>query len=237
MPNHVKNKIEFQCDDEVMKSIFEKYNTHYNETPKRAYDESIVCHSKDDKNKIGWYDEITNIFITRDKDEERFGMPEDYEYIINDTWDHFPDFDKVIPQPENIFRGNLSTDDEERCASEGIPTWYDWNRENWGTKWNSYSLKKINENVFTFDTAWNSVPKIITRMSKDFPDVRIVYTYADEDTGYNCGKLIFQDGEIVSYKPTGGSKEAYELAFELRPECKDDYILVDGDYKYKEEEE
>jgi hypothetical protein len=41
----------------------------------------------------------------------------------------------MAPQPENMFHGNLGTKEREECAEQGIPNWYDWNVENWGTKW------------------------------------------------------------------------------------------------------
>jgi hypothetical protein len=41
----------------------------------------------------------------------------------------------MVPQPDNIFRGNLGTKEREECAEQGIPNWYDWNVSNWGTKW------------------------------------------------------------------------------------------------------
>ena len=41
----------------------------------------------------------------------------------------------LCPQPDDLFKGNLGPAEREMCAAEGIPNWYDWNCENWGTKW------------------------------------------------------------------------------------------------------
>ena len=46
------------------------------------------------------------------------------------------DFNHFIPQPDNIFRGNLGDKEEKMCEEQGIPNWYRWNNQNWGTKWN-----------------------------------------------------------------------------------------------------
>lgn len=49
------------------------------------------------------------------------------------------DFSKVIPFPDNIYQGNLGS--EER-AKYGKDNWYDWNIDHWGTKWNSYDVRR-----------------------------------------------------------------------------------------------
>ena len=37
------------------------------------------------------------------------------------------DFNHFIPQPDNIYRGSISFDDEQRLEKDGIPNWYQWN--------------------------------------------------------------------------------------------------------------
>lgn len=119
----------------------------------------------------------------------------------------------------------------------GFACWYDWQSANWGTKWNSYSCEKKEGNVWEFDTAWNGVPKIVSEISKAFPEIEIVYEYSDEDTGSNCGTNIYEDGELKETNiPENGSNEAYDLAFKLRPEYAESYHLVNGVYEYKDDE-
>lgn len=119
----------------------------------------------------------------------------------------------------------------------GYATWYEWSCAKWGTKCNSYSCEHENDNVWLFDTAWSGVPDIIEAMSKQFPDVTINYDYADEDTGYNVGIYVFKDGLVSHTEIENGSKEAYELAFKLRPEYAEHYHLVDGNYEYKDNDD
>ena len=238
MPNHVKNKIEFICDRDLMKNIFLKYNTHFPATLYRAHDNTIVCRKNGEDFSVGWFNDKTGVFNTREENTEQVGLPEGWEFEVKQAIDHFPDFNKVIPQPDNIFNGDLGREEEEMCRRDGRPTWYDWNRSNWGTKWNSYECEKLDDNIFIFETAWSRVECIIGKISQDFPDAKIIYTYADEDTGYNCGRLIFEKGQLQSsYIPADNTKEAYDIAFELRPHYKDDYMLDGDNYKSKDDEE
>lgn len=76
------------------------------------------------------------------------------------------DFNAIIPPPDNMFSGNLGADEREQCAREGIPNWYDWQVENWGTKWNAYDQNcnfdaKYGVLDIKFDTAWSPPVPII----------------------------------------------------------------------------
>lgn len=129
----------------------------------------------------------------------------------------------------------------EKCCKAyeetGYVYWYDWNNSNWGTKWDVYSCEREDFNTFTFETAWNAIPNAIQKISEQNPKVKIYYDYADEDTGYNCGQYVFESGNVILENiPQGGTKEAYDLAFNLRPDHADYYELVDGNYQSKDED-
>lgn len=133
---------------------------------------------------------------------------------------------------ENLAKGIVN------LKKYGHATWYNWSIENWGTKWNSYDCEAKGDNVFEFDTAWNGVPKLIFAIAQAFPEVKITYEYSDEDTSSNCGIYVFEGGFQAKDKIfENGSKEAYEHAFKLRPEYAENYVLVDGNYQYKEDSE
>ncbi len=121
-------------------------------------------------------------------------------------------------------------------AQHDAPTWYEWSRKHWGTKWNACHSEQT-DNAITFETAWNGVTALMVALSKKFPNVSFEYSYADENTAYNCGKYKIAAGRIISeVLPDGGSKEAYELYFELHPEDRKYYEFTDGQYRYKEDE-
>lgn len=124
----------------------------------------------------------------------------------------------------------------EAYEKTGFCYWYDWNIANWGTKWNSYSHKKLAWNIFKFETAWSGVPKLIEIVSEMFPGVRFIYKYADEDFGYNTAGFVFENGLQSEVRPEGGSKEAYELAFMVCPEKREYYIFDGENYTYKDDE-
>jgi len=121
------------------------------------------------------------------------------------------DFNKLIPMPEYIFRGNLGAEERYKYGKDN---WYDWSIENWGTKWNAYTIRWFSSCVW-FETAWTSVPKIVKALSEKFPDVEMNYSWADEACGYNVGSIRgIRNGDFDNadtFIPDEGSKEAFEL--------------------------
>ncbi len=121
----------------------------------------------------------------------------------------------------------------------GSTSWYEWAIANWGTKWNAYSQgdKRNTEDTIYFQTAWSSPLELIRKLSELFPLVKIELTYADEDSGNNTGKIIFEKGEAIDIiQPESQSIEGYDIYFELNPESKSEFKLVNGKYEYIEEE-
>ena len=230
MPNHITNRIELFGTEEQIKEVLDKYSTFYPETPSKSLGGEIVYTHKE-TGKYGWLDEKTNKFQMGHGDDKTIlnGVPEDFEIDMERAFTRFPDFDKVLPMPKAV----------EASFDEGgiSPLWYSWSNDNWGTKWNSYSHIKVEDNIFIFQTAWSAVPKILEEISLNFPDVEIHYEWADEDTSYNTGTILLKNGIIDVNLLDGGSKEAYELFFKLRPDDKKYYKLVDGNYEYDEDEE
>jgi hypothetical protein len=116
----------------------------------------------------------------------------------------------------------------------GYFSWHGWSNKNWGTKWNAYSQKEEAKNTLIFETAWAGVVDLMESLSKKFPDIKLFYEWADEDTGSNCGQCEYLNGIIKLNKFESGSDDAYELAFKLDPEAKNSYKKVNGKYEYTE---
>lgn len=165
-----------------------------------------------------------------------------FDAIAGDSFDDGTkrkiDFNKIVPQPANIFNGNLSEEDRKRCDREGRPNWYDWNSEHWGTKWNAYQQgdKRDTPDTIHFQTAWACPAPVVEALAKMFPDVEMSWDYADEDSGSNVGRIILKGGLVFETEIENQSTEAYDLYFELHPDRREDFILVDGEYQYKDED-
>ena len=151
----------------------------------------------------------------------------DSEQIIN--------FEKIIPPPENIFRGNIGNKEREYCEKNNIPNWYDWNTANWGTKWNA-SYCELNSNqeghmVLLFETAWALPVPILERIEEmvrqDFKKIEIYGEFIEES--YAVAGTIFidkdeavvreiqmsfnYDDEDESGTVTATDEEGYEFKF------------------------
>lgn len=144
--------------------------------------------------------------------EER-GAGDKYVYEPIDMEEKFVDFELIVPQPENIETGGCNGSHEEN-----VICWYQWNIENWGTKWNA-TRTSYDENAgsILFETAWSFPAPVIYELSKKFPDHVLHVQFADEDLGYNVGEAWIQDGEAVEVNESiqYGSDEACELAAQL----------------------
>lgn len=156
------------------------------------------------------------------------------------------DFNKIIPQPEGLYMGDLGIRERELYKENN---WYDWRCTNWGTKWNSYGYEDgvayyEDQNQICFLTANRSPSQVIKALSKQYPDVLFNLRYADEDFGYNTGAISYESGEITETNiPHPGTLEAQKFAadvmgIELRfyQEYGYGYVLsVEGDcYEYCE---
>tara|TARA_R110000737_G_scaffold273804_1_gene280621 strand:- start:151 stop:564 length:414 start_codon:yes stop_codon:yes gene_type:complete len=106
------------------------------------------------------------------------------------------DFEKIIPKPENCFTDDISMKDREKCEAEGIPNWYDWCIDNWGTKWNACHQEKCEQVdggayislTYKFDTAWSYPEPIIEQLRKEWDKLEFYGGWIEE--GYqSCGQI------------------------------------------------
>ena len=118
------------------------------------------------------------------------------------------DFNKIIPMPDTVFKGNIGTEEREKYGEDN---WYDWSIKNWGCKWNASDVMVDEDSqTFAFTTPWSAPIKIIEAFAKIVPDMSFVWTFADEDRGNNTGKVLCEDGELFGGYDPDGSSDALE---------------------------
>ena len=122
------------------------------------------------------------------------------------------DFEKIIPMPPNIFRGNMG---KEEWKIYGRNNWYDWSIENWDTKWNASSGYRHNDKCIVFDTAWSLPYNIYCELAEKYPKAIIEVMYADEDIGSYCGHFKLRYGTndllIIDYPMSDPKRFANRL--------------------------
>ena len=121
---------------------------------------------------------------------EKEKLQEILDYIKSD--DHIFDFNKVIPMPDHVFKGDLGP--QVNLFSED--NWYGWSCNNWGTKWNACYSRVDGDSIY-FWTAWSPCLPVVKELSRIFPDVPFVLSFVDEGGGFS-GKENYYGGEIVS---------------------------------------
>jgi hypothetical protein len=69
----------------------------------------------------------------------------------------------------------------------GFASWYPWNIENWGTKWNSYSFRHVADEPleFIFETAWGFPEPVFLAIAREYPTLHFKCLTFDE--GWNFG--------------------------------------------------
>ena len=116
------------------------------------------------------------------------------------------------------------------------PNWYSFHLDKWGTKWNSYGANVRKGDSLEYETA-NGYPKpVVEELSRKWPDVEFDLTAADEDIGSYTIKGTFKNGVFDGVEEHRTPK-AFDIAFEMFPEYKEEYRQEeDGTWSYNDEE-
>lgn len=138
------------------------------------------------------------------------------------------DFEKIIPMPEDIYRGNVGAAEMKKYGGK---TWADWAPAHWGTKWNSYGYDESvdyseNKDSLFFLTAWSAPHPVVAKLAEMFPAVTFEHEWADEDIGVNCGRRVYYDGELTDeYYPDYGKESVEFAAAVMDRQLEEDYGL------------
>jgi len=132
-------------------------------------------------------------------------------------------FDKIIPMPDNIYRGDLGKREMELYGSAN---WYDWRISHWGTKWDAYNSSfNESDNTLWFDTAWSCPIPVLNKLAEICCQNGIEFEgeWADEDCGCNVGVFwsVNHVDEVYDFCHTSlddMTDEAYDIYVKLKGE-------------------
>ena len=234
MPNHVQNNIKFFCSEERLREILEAIMYDPNgDNEDRGYGtidfERITAMPPDlDIESGSRTTEGIEMYLTSlNPRATYFGKDkmnaEEFDALvtkINEGKRYPYKYELSIYEMDNMFDSadirartlELGKKAVENFQKYGAPTWFEWRRDNWGTKWNSYSNFYDNGDTIYCQTAWSAPKAAIKTLSSMYPDVPMEMQYADEDIGSNCGRLRFAGGDIVEEYHPKGNKEAIDFA-------------------------
>lgn len=112
-------------------------------------------------------------------------------------------FNKLVPEPDNLFRSNISSEQEEWLSEHGYPSWYKWHNANWDTKWDACDpeVRWLDDNdvEIEFDTAWScpySVWYAIGELAESL-GIEFEGVFADEDFGGAMGCMNKELGDEI----------------------------------------
>ena len=95
-------------------------------------------------------------------------------------------------------QAELEVKQAENRAKYGAKDWYDWNCNNWGTKWGDEDTDLVGSEGdtkihFYFNSAWSPPIEGIAHISKMFPSLEFVLSYEEMGMGF-YGLATFDDG-------------------------------------------
>lgn len=133
------------------------------------------------------------------------------------------DFNHFIPQPDDIFREPLSSEKEKELDELGVPNWYTWNNQNWGTKWNgvcddemAFSVDGFPfEHEYNLRTAWAFPAPVMDKMIEMYPNLDFNIQGEEESGAYgvywDTMQDTFIDEEPVLIDDSNGREVYYEF--------------------------
>jgi hypothetical protein len=102
----------------------------------------------------------------------------------------------TIPMPDYIYQGDLG---EQEQKQYGENNWYDWSRNNWGTKWDVEGTLIYQDNnrlEYEFLSAWAPPTVWLQKVSRLFPDLYFELKYVEEGMDFS-GIAMANNGELM----------------------------------------
>lgn len=248
MPNHIKNRLTFECSPEELQKILEDIQYDHDQSNEEytgigTFDFNKIVHMPESLNieSGSRTDNAINYYLNAINPKTAdFGIPKysfDALAVLVCQLNRkrcFGGFKTELSDDEiaNITKYNAPKDllqlgetAVNNSINYGYTTWYDWCIWNWGTKWNSYDPCKEQANGLCFSTAWSAPHPVIEALAAKYPKVRIVHEWADEDIGNNCGTREYEDGKCIAEYYPDGEEESVEFAYDVWDRTPEDMDL------------
>lgn len=158
-----------------------------------------------------------NVLILEGEHEELIKFYNDNKKIEDEILKSELSLDKSVPMPENIYRGNLTTEQKN-----SIENWYNWSLSNWGTKWDATDVfiedkeniinNKLNKMKYYFLTAWSPPIQWFSSIIQIYKNIKFEFDFIEEGMDF-AGKIIVENGNVVfeeEYSPSSKYWEEYD---------------------------
>ena len=144
---------------------------------------------------------------------ETSDLPLDTNFVT-DKVSEYDSLNHLFPTPQELrdtVAGSMQEGSDEALAlakqevsnmeKYGHKNWYDWNNENWGTKWGACDLQvndEINNQRLTmyYESAWSPASGLIKNISGQFPELIFAISYTEESCAF-AGWQIFSNGYLI----------------------------------------
>ena len=160
-------------------------------------------------NVFGKSDELKKMIELMETENSRFDfgavlpMPESLNVIISGGKKIDGEYITLWRKLEDGTEVAITEEEQSKLLDEyGATNWYDWNIQNWGTKWNSgdVSVDEEYEHInYVFDTAWSPPIPVMDELSRRFPSLTFVLRYEEPGMAF-WGELEWHEGEMVAVK-------------------------------------
>ena len=118
---------------------------------------------------------------------------EEFKKLVVGGDDQEFDFDKIIPQPDDINPDLDSNKKDVGGLAVSETDWYNWRNTNWGTKWNAYNIEiewddQFKEQIeINFHTAWSPPEPIYFELKKIFGERISINWFCRDESDNFCG--------------------------------------------------